>query len=78
MSAKAHIEIPLSPAAREIEAYVRQPIEKRQPVGYHREFLDTYRPNETFYLTQAYWYAVRPRTPADSVIASARRRPSCR
>lgn len=53
VSAEAHVDIPLSPVAREIEAHVRQPIQKRQPVGYHREFLDTYRPNETFYLTQA-------------------------
>ena len=30
--------------------YVRQPIQQRKPVGYNREFLESYRPNETFYL----------------------------
>lgn len=43
--------VPLSTAGREIQAYVRQPIEARRPVGYQRRFLDSYRPNETFYLT---------------------------
>ncbi|MBV6274126.1 Fic family protein [Alcaligenaceae bacterium CGII-47] len=51
-SADTHVDIFLSPVAREVEAYVRQPVQRRRPVGYHREFLDTYRPNETFYLTQ--------------------------
>ncbi len=43
--------LPLSDAGREIQAYVRQPVEARRPVGYKRGFLDSYRPNETFYLT---------------------------
>jgi hypothetical protein len=44
--------VPLSKAGKEIRAYVRQPVEARQPVGYDRDFLDRYRPNETFYLTE--------------------------
>jgi len=43
--------LPLSAAAKEIQAYVRQPLEARKPVGYERGLLDSYRPNETFYLT---------------------------
>ncbi len=39
-----------STAAREVVNVVRAPQETRNPVGYRREFLDAYRPNETFYL----------------------------
>jgi Fic family protein len=45
--------IPLSPAAAAIRDYVRQRPERRQPVGYNRGFLESYRPNVTFYLTPA-------------------------
>ncbi len=45
--------IPLSPAALSIQAHVRQPIQARRPVGYNREFLDKYRPNETYYLSES-------------------------
>ena len=45
--------IPLSPAAAAIREYVRQRPEARKPVGYDREFLESYRPNVTFYLTPA-------------------------
>jgi Fic family protein len=48
----AEIRLPLSPKASEIQAYVRQPVAGRKPVGYDRGFLDAYRPNETFYLTE--------------------------
>ena len=44
---------PLSEAAAEIRAHVRQPLQARQPVGYDRAFLDSYRPGETFYLSEA-------------------------
>ncbi len=44
--------IPLSSAALSIQASVRQPIQARRPVGYNREFLDKYRPNETYYLSE--------------------------
>ncbi len=32
---------------------VRRPLTERTPVGYKREFLDTYRPNESGYLTKS-------------------------
>ncbi|MES2263655.1 MAG: Fic family protein [Pseudomonadota bacterium] len=44
--------IPLSEGAREVEAHVRQPVQNRTPVGYNRAFLDAYRPNESYYLSQ--------------------------
>lgn len=43
---------PLSKPAAEIRERVRQPLMARQPVGYDRTFLDSYRPNHTFYLSQ--------------------------
>jgi hypothetical protein len=45
--------VPLSPSSAEIRRYLEQPLAARKPVGYNREFLDSYRPNETFYLSQA-------------------------
>ena len=44
------VGIPLSPEAKSIEAHVSQPLQNRKPVGYNPEFLDSYRPNVTFYL----------------------------
>ncbi len=46
----AEILIPLSSEAKAVESLVRQPLALRQPVGYNRAFLDSYRPNETHYL----------------------------
>jgi hypothetical protein len=43
--------IPLSPEGGALLAYVRQPVAARQPIGYDRAFLDGYRPNESFYLS---------------------------
>jgi Fic family protein len=43
--------IPLSPGATEIRDYLRQPAAARKPVGYNREFLESYRPNVTSYLS---------------------------
>ena len=43
-------DIPLATASKEILAYVEQPIATRKPVGYQRELLLDYRPNETWYL----------------------------
>ena len=42
----------LTDPGNEVRNHVRQPREARAPVGYHREFLDSYRPNETFYLSE--------------------------
>jgi hypothetical protein len=43
--------ISLSSDAAAIQSYVRQRPEARKPVGYDRGFLESYRPNVTFYLT---------------------------
>ena len=43
--------VSISKAGQEIRKYVRQAPESREPVGYDRAFLDSYRPNETFYLS---------------------------
>jgi len=43
--------IPLSPSGAEVRTLVSHVISERVPVGYQREFLDNYRPNESAYLT---------------------------
>jgi Fic family protein len=48
----AEAAVPLSPESQEIRAYLRQPLAARKPVGYNREFLNAYRPGETFYLPE--------------------------
>ncbi len=45
--------IPLSADSQDILAYIDQLPEERKPVGYQRDFLDAYRPNETWYLSEA-------------------------
>ncbi|GAA0759974.1 Fic family protein [Ideonella azotifigens] len=47
----ATVELPLSAAAQAVRDQVRQPLQRRQPVGYRREFLESYRPGQSFYLT---------------------------
>jgi hypothetical protein len=42
--------LPLSTAGQEIQIHLRRPPAARKPVGYDRAFLDSYRPNESFYL----------------------------
>jgi Fic family protein len=44
--------VALTPESQEIRVYLRQPLAARKPVGYNREFLNTYRPGETFYLPE--------------------------
>lgn len=51
--ARGYVLPPLSDGGARIREYVRQPIQARQPVGYDGDFLDSYRPNETFYLSPA-------------------------
>ena len=46
----AEVYVPTSAEGEDIRAYVRQPIQGRKPVGYDRELLEAYRPNETRYL----------------------------
>ncbi len=47
---KLEVYIPVSPKGEAIKQAVREPIQNRNPVGYNRDFLDEYRPNDTFYL----------------------------
>ena len=51
-SEKEEEAVPLSPAGKEIRRYLSQSVNARKPVGYNREFLDSYRPNATFYLSE--------------------------
>ncbi len=51
VAGRGEASIPLSPDGKAIEKVVREPLQNRQPVGYNREFLDAYRPNETYYLS---------------------------
>jgi len=43
--------VPLSESGAAIRDYLRQPPETRKPVGYNREFLESYRPNVSAYLS---------------------------
>jgi hypothetical protein len=45
--------IPLSADSQDILTYIDQPPEARKPVGYQRDFLETYRPNHTGYLSES-------------------------
>ena len=51
--AGAEAAITVSPESEEIRAYVRRPPAAREPVGYKREFLDSYRPGATFFLPES-------------------------
>lgn len=46
----AEIYVPLSAEGSRLRDLVRRPLTQRTPVGYRREFLLDYRPNETWYL----------------------------
>ncbi len=43
--------IPVSRAGAEIQKYLRQPVQARKPAGYNRDFLNSYRPNVSSYLS---------------------------
>ena len=43
--------IPISAESAQVRTLVTAPIQQRLPVGYQRNFLETYRPNEDSYLT---------------------------
>ena len=43
--------VPLSKPAGDILRQVNRPVQARKPVGYNREFLDSYTPNRSSYLT---------------------------
>jgi hypothetical protein len=42
--------VQLAPESQEVLAYVNRTVQARQPVGYQAEFLESYRPNDSFYL----------------------------
>ncbi len=69
--------MPLSEASVAIQNYLRQPLAARTPVGYDRGFLDSYRPNESAYLSareRAHLEAVgRPRMAEQPAGTYARR-----
>lgn len=43
----------MSPEALELRRIIHLPLSQRNPVGYQGAFLDAYRPNQTFYLSEA-------------------------
>jgi len=46
------VSIPLSAPGIEIREYLAQPPAARKPVGYNRDFLESYQPNATTYLSE--------------------------
>jgi hypothetical protein len=44
--------VPFSKGGAEVQSYVSKPVTVRKPAGYNRAFLESYRPNESFYLSQ--------------------------
>jgi len=46
----ADVYVPMSAEGAEIRQFVRQALMHRRPVGYQREFLETYKPGVTWYL----------------------------
>lgn len=45
--------IPVSADNQDILSYINQPLEARKPVGCQRDFLDSYQPNKTWYLSES-------------------------
>jgi len=45
--------IPLSADSKDILKYIEQPLEARSPVGYQNDFLSSYEPNKTRYLSES-------------------------
>ena len=52
-TAEAELYVPVSPEGAAIRDQVRRPLMHRRPVGYQREFLETYQPGTTFYLPES-------------------------
>jgi Fic family protein len=44
--------VPLSPESEAIQRLLKQPVGNRIPVGYNAQFLQSYRPNADYYLTE--------------------------
>ncbi len=51
VSSPEELYLPISMEGEDIRRSVRRTIPERRPVGYDRNFLERYRPNETFYLS---------------------------
>jgi hypothetical protein len=51
VDAQLEFLVPVSKKGAAIQEHVRQPPEARMPAGYNRAFLDSYRPNVSFYLS---------------------------
>ncbi len=51
--APIHSTIPLSKGAEEILKVVSRPISARHPVSYNKKFLESYRPNHSYYLSES-------------------------
>ena len=51
-SSDEKLYVPMSPQGAKIRDYVRKPLMHRHPVGYEREFLLSYEPGKTFYLSE--------------------------
>ncbi|MFK8081907.1 MAG: hypothetical protein AB8B97_16595 [Granulosicoccus sp.] len=45
--------IPVSADSQDVLTYIEQPQKARKPVGYQKNFLDSYHPNETEYLSDS-------------------------
>ena len=43
--------VPISPESEVVKQAIRMPLHERLPVGYQRDLLDDYRPNDTYYLS---------------------------
>ncbi len=52
-ASEVKLTLPLSKTSVEIQEYLHRPTTARNPVGYNREFLESYRPNLTAYLSPA-------------------------
>lgn len=65
------VYVPTSVEGEQIKAYVRQPVQGRRPVGYNVAFLDAYRSNGTWYLSENLraQLHVMGRSPADQAPA---------
>ncbi len=63
--------VPITEESQTIKDYVRQPVQGRRPVGYSSEFLEAYRPNETWYLPSSLRTQLHAlgRSPADQAPA---------
>ncbi|NUP86145.1 MAG: Fic family protein [Burkholderiaceae bacterium] len=52
-TAEAELYVPVSPEGAAIRDQVRRPLMHRRPVGYQRQFLESYQPGTTFYLPES-------------------------